>query len=195
MGLEEILQALEEEGKRDEREIKTRAEAEAKAILKRAEEEARRIEAGLIEEAKRKAEMEKTKLLNAARLYVKKELIKAKEEVLKEAVKEAEKGLVQLKSKSQYKEVLRKLTEEALEGINGKVIVYVAKKDMPLMKKNLQEMQVDAEIRSHLNSLGGVKVETADGSITVSNTLDTRLSQVSQVFRAEVVKLLFGGEG
>lgn len=196
MGLEEILRALEEEGKRDEKEIKSRAEVEARAILKQAEADAKKIGESLVGEAKRKAESERTKILNAARLYVKKELIKAKGELLKGAVKEAEKGLAQFREKSnKYREVLRKLTEEALEGIEGKVIVYVAKKDEPLMKKSLREMQVEAEVRPHLNSLGGVRVETADGSITVLNTLDNRLNQVSQVYRVEVVKLLFGGEG
>lgn len=191
MGIEEILQSLEEEGKIACQEVLDRAKEQAKQIKEEAQEEAKKLKQAEIEKAKAIIESEAAKIINAARLAAKKEVIKAKEEAVKKAVEKALEEVAKFRQKREYPEVFRHLLEEALEGINGKVVVRVNPDDVKMAEKLLSEMQVDGEVKGYSAVEGGVIVDSAEGNITVTNTFQSRLKKAAQVYKSEVTRIIF----
>lgn len=191
MGIEEILQSLEEEGRLACQEVLDRAKEQARQIKKEAQEEAKKLKQAEIEKYRAVVESEAAKILNAARLAAKKEIIKAKEEAVKKVVEMALQEVEKIRKSKEYPEIFRHLLEEALEGINGKVVVRVNPVDVKLAEKLLSELQVDGEIKSYPAVNGGVIVDSAEGNITVTNTFQSRLKKAAQVYKAEVTRIIF----
>ncbi len=191
MGIEEILQSLEEEGKLACQEVLDRAKEQAKQIKEEAQEEAKRLKQAEIKKAQAVIESEAAKIINAARLAAKKEIIKAKEEAVKKVVEKALEEVKKVRKNKEYPEMFRHLLEEALEGINGKVVVRVNPDDIKLAEKLLSELQVDGEVKSYPAVDGGVIVDSSEGSITVTNTFQSRLKKAAQVYKAEVTRIIF----
>ncbi len=191
MGIEEILQSLEEEGKAACEDVLNRAREQAKQIREEAQEEAEKLRQSEIEKARVVFESEAAKIVNAARLAAKKEVIKAKEEAVKEVVEEALKEIRKLRKDKKYPEVFRHLLEEALEGVSGKVVVRVNPDDVKMAEKLLTELQVDGEVKEIPAISGGVIVDDAEGSVTITNTLESRLKKAAQVYKAEVTRIIF----
>lgn len=191
MGIEEILQSLEEEGKLACQEVLDRAKEQAKQIKEEAEEEAKKLKQAEIEKAKAIIESEAAKIINAARLAAKKEIIRAKEEAVKKAVEKALEEIGKFRKSKEYPEVFRHLLEEALEGISGKVVVRVHPDDVKMAEKLLSEMQVDGEVKGYPAIDGGVVVDSAEGSITITNTFQSRLKKAAQVYKSEVTRIIF----
>lgn len=191
MGIEEILQSLEEEGKVACQEVLARAKEQAKQIKEEAQEEAERLKQAELTKAKAAIETEAAKIINAARLVAKKEVIKAKEDAVRGVVREALEEICKIRKDKKYPEIFRHLLEEALEGVSGKVVVRVNPDDVKMAEKLLSELQVDGEVKGYPAIDGGVIVDGADGSVTVTNTLQSRLKKAAQVYKAEVTRIIF----
>ncbi len=191
MGIEEILRSLEEEGELACREILDRASEQAKLIKEEAEEEAKRLKQAEIEKARIVFESEAAKIINAARLAAKKEIIRAKEEAVRKVVEKALEEISKVRESKEYPQIFRQLLEEALEGVNGKVVVRVNPADVQMAEKLLSEMQVDGEVKGYPAIDGGVIVDSAEGSITITNTFQSRLKKAAQVYKSEVMRIIF----
>lgn len=192
MALEDILKALDEEGKRECEEILERAKQNAKRILTEAKEEAQRIKQAEIAKVTAGLEGERSKVLNIARLAVKKEVIRAKEEVIQEVFSETENRLKRLGESSDYPRILESLILETLQDVEGKIKVEVDKKDLSLAKSILDKKGIDYSLEADPSSRAGIQVTTEDGRITITNTFDSRLEKVRQFLKSEITTVLFG---
>lgn len=192
MALEDMIKALEEESKQEREEIIDRAKKSAKRILDEAKEEAKRLKQEEVSRVTAGLEGEQAKLLNTARLSVKKDVIKAKEEVIQEVFKEVETRLEKLRESADYQKIFETLTREALEGIKGKVKIEVDKKDLSIAKTVLEKQGLDFTLEPSPTSMMGLQVTTEDGRITVTNTFDSRLDKARQFLKSELTSVLFG---
>jgi V/A-type H+-transporting ATPase subunit E len=192
MALDEILKALEEEGDREVAEIIAKARAQADKIIEEAKEEAKRLKNEEVDKAKRAAESESARIINAARLFAKKEIIRAKEECIKKVVEEARERLKNLRRGKEYPQILQRLIAEAMEGVDGRVVVKVNPEDKELAQKLLSDFQITYELKPESNIEGGLQVQTKDASIFINNTLESRLNKAAQLLKTEVTKILFG---
>lgn len=192
MNLDEMLRILEEEGHKQCEAVMKDGEAQVAKILEEAEEEARRIRERELEKVLASLQIEKAKILNEARLFVKRQIIQAKEEFIQKAFSEAKKKLEELRSSKNYKTIFKNLLSEAIESIEGKILVDVDKKDEKIAKEVLDDSGLDYELHTSLTALGGLKVSTMDGRITLTNTIDTRLEKGRQLLKTEIMTTLFG---
>jgi vacuolar-type H+-ATPase subunit E/Vma4 len=56
----------------------------------------------------------------------------------------------------------------------------------------MELMKVSCEIRTDLESIGGLSINSLDGKITISNTIESRLERVREHKRLEIYAKLFG---
>jgi len=192
MILEEMLRALEEENKKRCLEVIAEGKKEAAKIVQEAELEAERIKNKEIENVTSSLHGEKAKILNEARLFVKRQIVQAKEDIAQQAFSEAQKQLADFKKSKDYPAIFRHLLEETLENVEGKVIVTVEKSDEKMAQEILDELGLEYQLQSDTSFLGGVKVATADGRITLTNTFDARLENARRLLKPEIMSILFG---
>ena len=193
LGLNEMLSALEEEGKIEVESILTRAKKQAKRIKKEAKDDGKLLEEKEIDKATVTLNNEKTKMLNSVKLAVKKDTIRAKEEMILSVLEEARERLKETKKRKDYQKIMEKLSREALQGLRGEVMVSTTAGDLGAVKKVLEELEVPHKINTDLSAIGGLEVITEDGSVTITNTLNSRLDKAAKFIKPEIAKVLFGG--
>lgn len=192
MGLEQILRVLEEEAGKEREEILSQAKQRANKLMEQARAEAKQIEDREIERVTSALQGEQAKIINAAKLHVKKETVRTKEELIEKAFLKVAEQLKEFRKSEDYPLVFKKLLEEAVANIDGKILVAVDRQDLKLARETLEKMGADYKLEPALRSLGGVKATTADGRVTLVNTLDSRLEKARQLLKPEVTKILFG---
>jgi len=191
MALDDMLRVLEEEGKKQREEVLAQGEERAAKILEEARVEAERIKQEEMDKVAISLQGEKAKILNDARLYVKRRVIQTKEDFIQKAFSATREELLKFRNSKDYPQVFRRLLTEAVENADGKVVVHVNKEDEKLARQVLDQMGVAYQLHSNMSSLGGVKVTTADERITLVNTLEARLEKAKQHLKSEVMATLF----
>lgn len=189
MNLDEMLNALEAEAKENGDIILAEAKAQANEILSEAKAKGEKLAANSFDRAVQRAKLERAKILSAAQFDVKKEVLIAKEKVVEELFTKVE---AEAKQEFENNESLLKiLADEAISKFEGqKVKVYVNNTSKDLAEKVLNGQQIEGT----LNTIGGLKVTSENGRISVDNTVEGRLRKIRQVFEPEIIKTLFGGE-
>lgn len=192
MALKDMLEVIEEEGKKRCQDIITQAEKQSEIILKEAREEAENIRQQEMEKIKSVIQVDRVKILNEARMAVKREMTQAKEEVIQETFQQAYKELQEFRRTPKYKEAFEKLVSEILGEVDGKIMVNVEKSDQSLARQILDQAGVQYELAASLNSSGGLKVSTQDGRISLTNTFGIRMEKAKKMLKSDVMNILFG---
>lgn len=198
-------------------EIDQKADAEISKIVEGANLEAQKIIAdaqlkaeSLRDERKRTVmrdfETEGRAQLAVTRMHWKGELLKLKREWAGRVLDEAEKRIAEISEKggAEYRQLLGRLILEGVAKLKGNQFnVETNSRDLKLIEKDLTTILEKAakikgnEVRIQTNSpskpgLGGVIVSMQDGNQYFNNTLEARLSTVTQNLAGEVQKILFG---
>jgi len=148
--------------------------------------------------------IQNSNLLNAARLKV----LKAREDHLKTVLEEARGRLAQLAGDpNNYKRLVEGLISQGLfQLLETNVILRCRQQDMNIVKDALarsieayknaskREVKVTIDTENFLPSdiSGGVELYAQKGQFKVTNTLDSRLEQMSQQMLPELREILFG---
>lgn len=84
----------------------------------------------------------------------------------------------------------------------GSVVARSNERTLRLIEARLEEFRaavsekagrnVEITLGEPLSSIGGVLVETIDGSVRVDNTFEARIGRLESELRAEIAKALFG---
>lgn len=182
MGLEEVLRAIEEEGRAESQAIVDEARKERERILAEAEAEGRQLvdarRAGAEEEAKRREVQE----LARAELEAKKIVLAAQKEVL-DRVREA--TLQRLASLPDVDDVLRGLLRQEEEAWRaGRV--HCAAKDADRVRA-----LVGDRFAGTIDCVGGIVIESEDGASRIDLRFETILDDVWTERVGEVAKVLW----
>jgi len=196
MPINEMLAALEEEGKEVCKKILSDARVQAKQVNKDAEDAAAFLEQELIEEADTKLNLERSKVFKVANFSVNKVVIEKKEEMIKSLFdKITETIKVQMQDSNSSRNILKELTNEAVSIIKSdkkELIVSVNKKDIDNAKQIFDDLNIQCRIEDNSDIISGLKIRTADGKIAVDNTIESRAQKAWQLLKPEIVDLLFG---
>ncbi|NIQ38923.1 MAG: hypothetical protein GTN81_10085 [Proteobacteria bacterium] len=192
MGVSELLDAIEARGKEERRKILSRSSKIANRLIEEAEARAKEISESILEQEDPEVEVTRTKILGESELKKKRSLAKAKNQLVEEAFDKARQELSKVRERNDYKSILHKLGDEILTGED--LIIYVDKRDIPLIQNILASRNLNAEVRPGQNCLGGLVVEKKDGSISVHNTIESRLEKRRESLTEELNKILFEGE-
>jgi V/A-type H+-transporting ATPase subunit E len=192
MGVSELLEAIEARGKEERKKILSRSNKTAKRLIEEAEARAKEISESILEQEDPELEVTRTKILGESELKKTRSLAQVKNQLVEEVFDKARQKLSKVRERNDYKSILHKLGDEVLTGED--LIICVDKRDIPLIQNILASRNLNAEVRPGQNSLGGLVVETEDGSISVHNTIESRLEKRRDSLAEELNQILFEGE-
>jgi len=147
----------------------------------------------LLEASVKQAESLKRQMIGAAELEVRNAQLKTMEksvvEVFDAAMKELGEG-----SGARYEASLGQLVNEGLAVIGPEARVYCRSKDRKVVSAALRELgssrsRLVLEEKS-IDSIGGVIMTSADGSVRFDNTYEARLERMRPILRMEVSAIL-----
>lgn len=210
MSLDRILQALETEAEQQIAEIEQAAQAEIERICAQAQAEAEVVRQKHLAISRASLQVERTRLLNRAKQAASQVVLNARETLISSTVAATVKRLAALSTTAVYPELLRQLTQEAVDtlGTNERLCLHVRAHDVELMRRIVRELDLSATVAGDLagdslgqphytsagwenDCLGGLVVTTADGRISLANTLEIRLQRVAHLYRAQIAEIIF----
>jgi len=196
MALDDMLKVLEEDGEKQRAAVREKAQKDMDDILKAAREEGEKIKKEQIDLVLAPLDKEKSRILNAAKLEVKKKLAETKKDLLKKVDSEVREKIEKLRNSQEWTAIFKQLLSEASQRVNGKVIVKVDRRDENIARKIMSELGVQYQLEIDASLLGGVTVTSEDGRISLINTFESRLERANRLLRPMVTSTLFGdGDG
>jgi vacuolar-type H+-ATPase subunit E/Vma4 len=193
MAIDDLIKAVEVSGQERISEIMERSKAEADEIIREAQAKDEPIRKRLLENAKQSVEIQRNKLLSAAREKSRMEVAKTKSEIFQKVFDEAPRRLASVREHPQYRENLKVLLGEALKDLgNSDVVLHIDKRDEALWKEILNVSKGNYQIVTDLTCAGGLNVYTRDERFVIFNTLESRLKKAKEIYRPEIFSLLFG---
>jgi len=182
-----ILREAREEAEKLKEEARKRAEARAEWILRK---------------AKTQAEIERQRIIANAKLEVRKRKLAVQEEYIRRVIEELKNRLANLPDE-EYFPILVELTAKAVEELGSdSVVLRSNERTLKLIVERLSDFkeklagrlgkQVEVTIGEPVQTIGGVIVESPDGSVRVDNTFEARIERFESELRAAIAKTLFG---
>jgi V/A-type H+-transporting ATPase subunit E len=153
----------------------------------------------IIQAAKKQAENLKRQIIGSGRLAVRNQELLMIENAVNNAFEEARKKLAASGGKDSYRELMSDIVEESVSSVgSGEVVIECNKNDTELVRKILADLQkkkpkVQARVSDqHIDVLGGIRVKSADGTMTYDNTLDSRIERLKPLIRKNIAQMLRG---
>ena len=152
----------------------------------------------IISNAEKKAENLKRQVIGSSKLSARNKELVLIEQAVNDVYVKAKEKLVSYSEDSNYKDMLVKILDESIPNLGSyDIIIECLKKDVDLFKKQTESLGLKynkkIKIQSNLkNSLGGFKIKSSDGSITLNNTLDSRIESLKPLIRKNIAQILRG---
>ncbi|HET6779930.1 MAG TPA: V-type ATP synthase subunit E family protein [Nitrososphaera sp.] len=155
----------------------------------------------IVEAAKKQAENLKRQIVGSARLAARNQELLTIENAVNNAFEEAKKKLQASSSKDRYKELMKDIIEESILAVGGsnEVIIECNRSDAELVRKIIEsskqqgKSKVHARVSDqHIDVLGGIRIKSADGSMSYDNTLDSRIERLKPLIRKNIAQMLRG---
>ena len=193
MAYENLLKSVDESAQERERELLENARVTVESVRKKAREQAELIRQSQINDAEMAAGVEKNKLMYLVKAENKAHLIKIREQLFSSAFNDASLRLSHLRTDPEYPEIFKKLLMDAAGALGaGSFHIHVDKRDEELCRKTLASVNLRAEIVPDLTSAGGIVAGLPDGSVIISNTVESRLERAKERKKLEIYSILSG---
>ena len=193
MSLQDILEKIRESGNTQVQEIEKSTQSQVNEILAQARMEARQIEEDSRAIASAPAIAERARILHRARLESLRIVGGVREDLVDTAITRTRERLAFLPADPSYPEVLRALTEEALNkldsGETGKAQLLADPRDKALLKNILDNLKLDLPVSYELSCWSGLIAKSEDGRVVVINTFESRLERATAFLRRHLAAL------
>jgi V/A-type H+-transporting ATPase subunit E len=152
----------------------------------------------IISNAEKKAENLKRQVSGSTKLSVRNKELVLLEQAVNDVYEKAKEKLLTYSEEPNYRNILIKLLDESIPNIGTyDIIIECLKKDIDFFKKQIESFSVKynkkIKIQGNLkNSLGGFKIKTSDGTITLDNTIDSRMERLKPLIRKNIAQILRG---
>lgn len=172
MGLDQVIEEVLEEGRKEADAIVDEAEQEAEAILEDAESKAQDEREQRLQEAEQEADAERRRIEASAELEAKKKRLDAEADVLATVRSRVESRLAELPQEERAP-LVRELIEQADADEFGEgARAWAPKRDRDVVE------EYGFTYEGELDALGGLIVESPDGSVREDLTFETLLDEV-----------------
>jgi vacuolar-type H+-ATPase subunit E/Vma4 len=186
MALENLLAGLKADADAETARLEAETQAESDRIVDNARAEARLLQEQAVRADERELRQEAEQRRANARLDAAAGLREAREELFQEFLTEVRTRLSALRDRPDYRDLLRALIRESLHALPVATILRVDRRDEPLARDVLEELDAELDVDTGLKTAGGVELESTDGR-TVRNTIEERFANAEPALR-----LLFG---
>lgn len=154
--------------------------------------------ASIISNAEKKADSLKKQVIGSSKLSSRnKELFLLEQAVNDVFEKSKEKFLLQT-DESYYKNLLIKMLDESIPDIGTSgIIIECLEKDANFFKQQIELLsgKYNKKIKLHnnlKNSMGGFRIKSTDGTVTLDNTIDSRIERIKPLIRKNIASILRG---
>jgi V/A-type H+/Na+-transporting ATPase subunit E len=155
--------------------------------------EAAESAAKLIETSQKQAESLKRQIVGTAELEARNTQLRSLEKAVVDAFERAT-SEISTSGGEEYERALGRLIQEGLDMIGPRANVMCAPKDRKVVASAVKKLK-DAKLtvaEEPLETIGGVVMTTADGSVRFDNTFEARLERMRPALRKEVAAILTG---
>jgi vacuolar-type H+-ATPase subunit E/Vma4 len=193
MPFEDLIKAVQTSAEERIREIRERARTEAEEILNEARSKEEGIKRNSMEVAKHTIELDKIRQIAALQEETKMQLAKKKDELFQRSFEATQEKLEAARREPAYPNIFQRFLMEALqERPEGEGVIHIDPRDELICKNILAELKMNSQVVVDLHSMGGLSITSSDQTISILNTLESRLEMAKEQLRAEVFSILFG---
>jgi V/A-type H+-transporting ATPase subunit E len=179
---ETLLREVEDRRKRALEQLEAEYSAKKAETNKRTQDELAYIQEWGRKEALSLAEKERTKTIGASKLQAKKLMFDATEKMLEINVGALRKTLAELAQSKEYPELLTRMVRYASRRLGPKMGVVCRSADEPILRKSGV-----AVVSSKLNSIGGFRAQSEDGTLELDLTFEEVLRNHEEKARAFIL--------
>ena len=152
-----------------------------------------------LESAKKQADNLKRQIIGSSRLSVRNKQLILIEKAVNDTFEKAKTLLASSNKESGYRILMTKILKDSVKMINSEeLIVECNKNDIKLIEKAIADSfnennKLKIKISDHpINAIGGIRVKSADESMTFDNTLDSRIEGLKPLIRKNIAQMLRG---
>lgn len=153
----------------------------------------------ILEGARKQGDNLKRQIVGSSRLSARNRQLVLIESAVNDTFEKAKTILASSKKENSYRLLMRKILKDSVIMIDSdQVIVECNKNDIELVKKAISDSfndnnKIKIKISDHpLNAIGGIRLTSADGSMTFDNTLDSRIERLKPLIRKNIAQMLRG---
>ena len=152
----------------------------------------------IILDAEKKAENLKRQVSGSTKLSARNNELVLLEQAVNDVYGKAKEKLSSYSEDPNYRNMLFRILEESIPNLGtSDIIIECIKKDADFFKKDIESLSMKfnkkIKVQGNLkNSLGGFKIKSSDGTITLDNTLDTRIERLKPLIRKNIAQILRG---
>ena len=152
--------------------------------------------AKILEGSEREAESIRRQILGSAELEARNSILRSLEEASNKIVQDSL-STVAVKTPDDYERALAKLISEGALVIGRDAIVLCNTKDKKVVGSIVRELNRKNDTKltvseKSIGAMGGIVLESKDGTIRYDNTLEARLDRIKPQLRREIVNILSG---
>ncbi len=185
MTLEPVIEEITRKGHLEIAEIKKEAEKKAEEIIAEAKERAEEIIKKAKVEAEREVERLRKQEISGIKLEMKKEELAKKKDIVERVREKLIERIRSMDDKEREKLLEKLISKYDQDGFK----VYSNKRDEEIVKRLAKKM----EYAGNVECLGGIILESADGSYRINLTFDNIVEDVFEERMKDIHRILFGG--
>ena len=153
----------------------------------------------ILEGARKQGDNLKRQIVGSSRLSARNRQLVLIESAVNDTFEKAKTILASSKRENSYRLLMRKILKDSVMMIDSdEVIVECNKNDIELVEQAISDSfkdnnKIKIKMSDHpLNSIGGIRLTSADGSMTFDNTLDSRIERLKPLIRKNIAQMLRG---
>jgi V/A-type H+/Na+-transporting ATPase subunit E len=180
----------------------TQIDSSYQESLKNLEDSRTKLEAEynrILEGARKQGDNLKRQIVGSSRLAARNKQLILIETAVNDTFEKARTILASSNKENSYRILTTKILKDSIRMIDSKeLIVECNKNDIELIEKVIADSfnennKVKIKISDHtINAIGGIRVKSADGSMTFDNTLDSRIERLKPLIRKKIAQMLRG---
>ena len=151
----------------------------------------------IIESSKKQAESLKRQIIGSSTLNVRNKELIIIESAIDEIFTKAKEKLAQSNNEKNYEKLLTRVIQDSVSKLGSEIVIQCNKADQKLVRKISSQESTTKNMKvsvsdNFLDIIGGIKATSADGTMTLDNTLDSNIESLKPLIRKDIVQLLRG---
>ncbi len=154
----------------------------------------------IISNAEKKADIIKRQMIGSSKLSIRNKELVLLEQAVNNVFDNAKERFSLQSGNENYKNLLIKMLDESIPNIDTSgIVIECLEKDADFFKQQIElfSTKYNKKFKLHNNikhSIGGFRLKSTDGPVTLNNTLDSRIDRIKPLIRKNVASILRGRE-
>ena len=151
----------------------------------------------IIESSKKQAENLKRQIIGSSTLNARNKELIIIESAIDEIFTKAKEKLAQSNNEKNYEKLLTRMIQDSVSKLGSDTVIQSIKADQKLVRKVSSQESTGKNMKisvsdDFIDIIGGIKATSADGTMTLDNTLDSNIESLKPLIRKDIVQLLRG---